>query len=671
MAATVQQMQADDDAYVKQATDAQNAKQSQEALQGGEKPEPSFVSKFMTSVGRASTNTLDWAVSAADSINVMRDRAAHDIGAGVTTAAVNTADAVGSAITSSGKGLAAAEDPAHAEDAQEGSLPTSPIWDHAKSAILDFRDAVAVKDPTLSDNLLQGAAQLAVPFAGYSRAMAGVHGFANLVLAGGLTDATALGPHDPRMADLIALGRHTEGKFGDTLRTLAPDGGAVNAYINYLTDRGDETEAAGRFKNVLDGFGANMLVTPLLHAVASGLKFGTAGLRYAVENGVGSAGDLMPAPQAGRIGSEPMDMSLTPEQRALERERVAAARDREEGVTQEPTPEPIPANAAAREGAAARRDAASTTLSENDERALRDQREFLLNPPAAPGRAAAQLINSNVVDMFSRRGYALTKKPPAPSVLENSTTDYGPDGPSAALESPKGWGSTDTSTDAQASTLEKDPVLSHTRSFLQSQLQTGQSGSLHAVASTLSSHIDGSTPDGAFYKDLLARISAKNLDAKIVPPGTGTIPAAASAGPKTAGMYSAKTNAITLYGKAFESNERMVHVFTHEAVHAATVKSIVKDPLVKDALQNVIDHVQAHTQGTLAASHYGFTNPKELVAEAESNPKFQEILKNVPDGMGTAWDTYKKIIGGIFGLSGAAIMSPQFDKLLTKEKTGA
>lgn len=688
MAATVQQMQADDDAYVKQATDAQNAKQSQEALQGGEKPEPSFVSKFMTSVGRASTNTLDWAVSAADSINVMRDRAAHDIGAGIITGATNIADTAGSAVSASGKGLAAAEDPAHAEDAEEGSLPTSPIWDHAKGAILDFRDAVAVKDPTLSDNLLQGAAQLAVPFAGYSRAMAGVHGFANLVLAGGLTDATALGPHDPRMADLIALGRHTEGKFGDTLRTLAPDGGAVNAYINYLTDRGDETEAAGRFKNVLDGFGANMLVTPLLHAVASGLKFGTAGLRYAVENGVGSAGDLMPANQVGavggdvtpirapsaieeqptadnapridssykpgspiyehdleqqramraspsvrrqaiyaeyvkqmealrtahsvdddfaspqppsaKIGSEPMDMSLSPEQRALERERVAAARDREEGVTQEPTPESIPANAAAREGAAAQRDAADLSPS-----------------------------------------------------------------------SPKGWGSADTSTDAQASTLEKDPVLSHTRSFLQSQLQSGQSGSLHSVASTLSSHIDGSTPDGAFYKDLLARISAKNLDAKIVPPGTGTIPAADSAGPKTAGMYSAKTNAITLYDKAFESNERMVHVFTHEAVHAATVKSIVKDPLVKDALQNVIDHVQAHTQGTLAASHYGFTNPKELVAEAESNPKFQEILKNVPDGMGTAWDTYKKIIGGIFGLSGAAIMSPHFDKLLTKEKTGA
>ena len=49
------------------------------------------------------------------------------------------------------------------------------------------------------------------------------------------------------------------------------------------------------------------------------------------------------------------DMSLSPQERALERERVAAQRDREEGVAREHEPEIIPANAAEREGAAARR----------------------------------------------------------------------------------------------------------------------------------------------------------------------------------------------------------------------------------------------------------------------------------------------------------------------------
>lgn len=306
MAVDLQQYATDDQAFIKQAQDAKNAKLTQESLQGDQQQQPSFVSKFMTSVGRATTDTLDWAVSSADSINTMRDRAAHDVGAGIVTGAANIADAAGSAISSSGKGLAAAEDPANADAAAEGSLPTSPIWDHAKSSILDFRDAIAVKDPTLGDNLLQAGAQLAVPFAGYSRMLSGVHGFANMVAGGALTDATALGPHDARLADLVALGRHTEGKFGDTLRALAPDGSAVHAYINYLTDRGDETEAEGRFKNVLDGMGSNMVITPLLAAVGGVLKQGTAGLRYAIDNGVGSTGGFAGDPaamgnQAGKI----------------------------------------------------------------------------------------------------------------------------------------------------------------------------------------------------------------------------------------------------------------------------------------------------------------------------------------------------------------------------------
>lgn len=304
MAVDLNQLAADDDAYAAQVSAAAAAKQTQEALQPKDQDQSSFISKFMTGAGRVTTDTLDWAVQASDKIMAARQRVGQDIGAGVATAAANAGDAIGSAFKASGQGMAAAEDPDHASEAMDDGpkWPTSPIWDHAKSTILDFRDAVAVKDPTLADNLLQSGAQLAVPFAGYSRALAGVHGLANIALAGGLTDATMLGPHDPRMADLISLGRHVEGKLGDTLRTLSPDGSALNAYINYLGDRTDESEAEGRFKNVLDGFGVNMIATPLLAAVGSALKQGTAGLRYAIENGVGSAGDLMPAPQEGMIG---------------------------------------------------------------------------------------------------------------------------------------------------------------------------------------------------------------------------------------------------------------------------------------------------------------------------------------------------------------------------------
>lgn len=55
------------------------------------------------------------------------------------------------------------------------------------------------------------------------------------------------------------------------------------------------------------------------------------------------------------IGAEPVDMTKPKEERALERERVAAKRDAEMGAKQEPVPEPIAPRAAAHEGEIARR----------------------------------------------------------------------------------------------------------------------------------------------------------------------------------------------------------------------------------------------------------------------------------------------------------------------------
>lgn len=303
---TQQEYQAQDDAAMAQMATARSAQHAQETLQGGQQPEPTFLQKWVTGpLGRVSTSMMDSAVSAADSIyDTPGMEKARDVTAGAITGATNIADtAVKAATTNFSMGA----------DGKAQESQSSPIWDHAKSAILDFRDAVAVKDPTLTDGLLQGAAQLAIPFAGYSRALAGVHGVASVVAAGAATDATALAPHDPRMADMLALGRHTEGKLGDALRAMAPDGSAFNSYINYLTDRTNETDAQGRWKNVLDGFGANLVATPLIHAAGIILKQGTTGLRYAIDNGVGSAGALMPANQVGKIGyhGTPHDFDAT------------------------------------------------------------------------------------------------------------------------------------------------------------------------------------------------------------------------------------------------------------------------------------------------------------------------------------------------------------------------
>lgn len=323
---SVQDYAAEDAAYAKQATDDQNTKTAQQSLSGspeGQSAQPSFLEKWTAPIGRVTTQLIDSAVNAAettyspvngksiaDNVGATIDKG-RDVAAGAITGATNMADFVHSVLTSKWQGPPADAPgtpdqssslegpPAPADPADKAE----PIWDHAKAHILDFRDAIALKDPTLSDRLVQSAAQLAIPFAGFSRTLSGVQTVAKLAAAGGLTDATALGPHDARFADLLALGRHTEGKLGDALRALAPDGSAVNAYINYLTDRGNESEAEGRFKNVLDGMGVNLIATPIIHGAASVLKQGMAGLRYMVDNGVTSSGGMVPAAaQRGAVG---------------------------------------------------------------------------------------------------------------------------------------------------------------------------------------------------------------------------------------------------------------------------------------------------------------------------------------------------------------------------------
>jgi hypothetical protein len=276
--------QAQDDAWGKQYDEQQVvAKQQEEQA----KQPPTFLQKWGASVGRVTSSMLDGLVGAAEDPEFAAPgRAARDVAAGAITGATNIA----SAGVSAAKAMAPAipgMDPADVASA-------SPIWDHAKQHILDFRDAVAVKDPTLSDNIIQGVAQLAIPFAGYSRALSVFHGAANMFAAGALTDATALAPHDMRMADLFALGRTTEGKLGDALNQLSPDGSALNAYISYLSDRKNESEAEGRFKNVLDGFGVNSITTPLLAAAAVVLKQGVRGVRGAMDAGVRKISDLVP-----------------------------------------------------------------------------------------------------------------------------------------------------------------------------------------------------------------------------------------------------------------------------------------------------------------------------------------------------------------------------------------
>lgn len=110
-----------------------------------------------------------------------------------------------------------------------------------------------------------------------------------------------------------------------------------------------------------------------------------------------------------------------------------------------------------------------------------------------------------------------------------------------------------------------------------------------------------------------------------------------------------------------------VHVLLHELTHAVTVNEIDKVPgayamierLAKFAHNemslNLVELDLTHGTGTL---DYGFTNPKEFIAEAFSNPRFQDFLSSVPItdpelvrylGIGrpskmSAWDVLRKFV---------------------------
>lgn len=387
----------------------------------------------------------------------------QNIGSGLITAAVNTADAMHSGLRYVDQKAAEAHQALGGESAdvanrtEQGEAPQTPEYAQVRNAVNDFKQKyVDVPNPDMADRITQGVSQFAIPFLGWSKAVSVVGGASKLaamgrtILAEGATAGTAMAPHDGRFADMLDLGRHTEGKFADALNAISPNGSLVNNYIDYMTGRTDEGEAEGRAKNIIDTITGGAVISPLLTAGMRVLKGGMTGLKYAMENGVGSLDQIGIPNQAGRIGEatprannasgesaasqeainavaldkeqgvtthilhqddtvtpvtgvetrdvkalpgdvvvrmhdgKPIvldrgglplshvqgrvnaalsrgqlaqDMSLSADQRALERERVAAQRQREDGIIPEHVPEIIPPNAAKAEGEAARRNA--------------------------------------------------------------------------------------------------------------------------------------------------------------------------------------------------------------------------------------------------------------------------------------------------------------------------
>lgn len=566
------QYDAQNQAYAKQAAVAAAQRKAQE--QQAQAP-PTLATVGSQDRGHVTPSIIDSVMNEVGQWGTAAQHVARDAMAGVATAAGNTMDAV-----KAGGSPADPNDPAN--------LPT-PVWDHAREAISDFRDAMVVQDPTGVDPVLQAGAQLALPFAAYSKALSALHGISNIVAAGAVTDVTALAPHDMRTADLIRLGQTTDTKIGAALRAIGPYG--LNAYVNYLADRTNETEAQGRFKNALDGLGANLVLTPLLHAAGIVVKQGTAVARYAVQNGLrNTVSDLAP------LGVRPPLQQAEP-------------------------------------GA----------LDPLDDLVTRQARADMERAAANPGAPRAPLKQGGV-DVMEQEAQKQAKQ----------------DAEQAAIGNP-----------------DANPTITQLRSIVQSSNTVGHEAPVAQIVSTLGRSLGKDGVEG-FYKQLFQRLSEQNLEGRIVPPGRGPHPEAEQG---TRGYYSLRDDSISIHPPGLVSNQVFLHTLGHETVHMATLRAIKASPVAQQALQNVIEEARSSSLLTKILRKkqdaYGLDKttgtPQEFVAEAEANPRLQQFLKTARGQDGRPlWDHYKEAIGGILGLSAAAVASPHFDEVLkAKEKTGA
>lgn len=227
-------------------------------------------------------NAVGMVAKAAPSIRWMFNLP-RNVGVGTLDAVLETADFLDDASAGAAANVAEKEKNGPPSSAPPIKPPsTAPLipqeW---RDALTEFRGVLA-DDSSTGDVVTQKIAQFAVPFTGWSKMVGGLRGASTLSTVGKVvgaesaTVASAFDPEEGRMADLIQQGRQLEGRLGDALRFAAPDGSATNAFIEYLASREGDTEAEGRFKNVVDNLGMTAAFAAVFKAGVTGLRAGRA-----------------------------------------------------------------------------------------------------------------------------------------------------------------------------------------------------------------------------------------------------------------------------------------------------------------------------------------------------------------------------------------------------------
>lgn len=160
-------------------------------------------------------------------------------------------------------------------------------------------------------------------------------------------------------------------------------------------------------------------------------------------------------------------------------------------------------------------------------------------------------------------------------------------------------------------------------------------GKLNDVLDTIAKN--GSSPEN---KALAQRLRDVGMDTTIEP---GKI--SAGVGDARPGVHEASKNRITL-----DPTTASEHTVLHESVHAATVWAFDHQAKLTPDQRAAVQTIRGlfndlKSKGKLA-DEYGLTNVKEFVAEAQSNPAFQQALR----GTRGLWDRFVGAVKKLLGL---------------------
>jgi len=127
-----------------------------------------------------------------------------------------------------------------------------------------------------------------------------------------------------------------------------------------------------------------------------------------------------------------------------------------------------------------------------------------------------------------------------------------------------------------------------------------------------------------------------------------------------AAAYNSRTDTVAL----FTAREAERHLL-HELVHAATMKAIKAGGPAAVRMRALFKHAQKSGK---VNGQYGMSNLDEFVAEAFTNPKFQEALKGVPAPAGStlksAWQWFVNIVSRVLGIR-TSVARTALDRAMT------